>query len=92
MYPSNPRDVRREEDTIGYNRDNLLILDSHRMEADMAEARNRTSFTSVLTWIETRLQRRRSRRLLLEMSDEQLKDIGVSRADAYREASRPMWI
>jgi uncharacterized protein YjiS (DUF1127 family) len=35
--------------------------------------------------------RRRGRRLLLEMSDAQLKDIGISRADAYREATRPFW-
>jgi uncharacterized protein YjiS (DUF1127 family) len=33
----------------------------------------------------------RTRRLLLEMSDAQLKDIGISRADAYREARRPFW-
>ena len=38
-----------------------------------------------------RLERRRSRRALLEMSDEQLKDIGLSRADAYREAHRRLW-
>jgi uncharacterized protein YjiS (DUF1127 family) len=35
--------------------------------------------------------RHRTRRLLLEMSDAQLKDIGISRADAYREGSRPFW-
>ena len=29
---------------------------------------------------------------LLEMSDDQLKDIGLSRADAYGEAYRPFWI
>jgi uncharacterized protein YjiS (DUF1127 family) len=62
------------------------------MEADMPKARSKTSITSVLTWIETQLERRRSRRALLEMSDEQLKDIGISRGEAYREANRPMWV
>ena len=37
------------------------------------------------------LERRRSRIALLELSDHQLKDLGISRADAYREAIRPFW-
>ena len=37
------------------------------------------------------LERRRSRLALLEMTDDQLKDIGVSRSEAYREANRPFW-
>ena len=35
--------------------------------------------------------RARSRRALLEMSDAMLKDIGLSRADAWREARKPFW-
>jgi uncharacterized protein YjiS (DUF1127 family) len=37
------------------------------------------------------LEKRRSRRLLMELTDEQLKDIGLSRADAFREARRLYW-
>ncbi|MDG4881298.1 DUF1127 domain-containing protein [Mesorhizobium sp. WSM4884] len=37
------------------------------------------------------LERRRGRLALLEMTDEQLKDIGVSRCDAHREGIRPFW-
>ncbi|MER8438950.1 DUF1127 domain-containing protein [Mesorhizobium sp. M1312] len=37
------------------------------------------------------LDRRRSRLVLLEMTDDQLKDIGISRADAHREGLRPFW-
>jgi uncharacterized protein YjiS (DUF1127 family) len=37
------------------------------------------------------MERRRTRRALLEMTEEQLKDIGLSRADAYGEAHRPFW-
>jgi len=33
----------------------------------------------------------RERQALLSLSDSALKDIGLSRADAYREASRPFW-
>jgi uncharacterized protein YjiS (DUF1127 family) len=41
----------------------------------------------VLRWHEMR----RQRRALLELSDQMLKDIGISRADAMREAARPFW-
>ena len=37
------------------------------------------------------LERRRSRLALLEMTDEQLKDIGISRCDAHREGLRQFW-
>jgi uncharacterized protein YjiS (DUF1127 family) len=37
------------------------------------------------------LERRRSRLMLLELNDDQLKDIGLSRADAYREGIRPFF-
>ncbi|OOZ36735.1 hypothetical protein BOW51_05730 [Solemya velesiana gill symbiont] len=33
----------------------------------------------------------RQRRQLAELSDEMLKDIGISRAEAYREAHRSFW-
>jgi uncharacterized protein YjiS (DUF1127 family) len=41
--------------------------------------------------LEVMAEKHRSRRLLLELTDEQLRDIGVSRADADREAERPFW-
>lgn len=46
---------------------------------------------SCARWIGNLLERRRSRLALLEMTDEQLKDIGVSRCDAHREGIRPFW-
>jgi len=33
----------------------------------------------------------RQRRALLALNDHMLKDIGISRAEAEREASRPFW-
>ncbi|MFK0331556.1 DUF1127 domain-containing protein [Rhizobium sp. NPDC090275] len=38
--------------------------------------------------IETRCRKRRGRAALSELSDDELKDIGVSRADAMTEASK----
>lgn len=53
--------------------------------------RIRVVIRSVLAWLDHLVERRRSRMALLELTDEQLKDIGISRADAYREGIRPSW-
>ncbi len=37
------------------------------------------------------LVRSRQRRQLLQLTDQQLNDIGISRYDALQEASKPMW-
>ena len=36
-------------------------------------------------------RRARERRLIAALSHEQLKDMGLSRADAWREAQKPFW-
>ncbi len=45
----------------------------------------------VWTWLRLMARARHTRRLLAEMDDRMLSDIGVSRADAHMEASRPAW-
>ena len=61
-------------------------------EYDISQSNgSRFSMISVLAWIERQLERRRSRLALLEMNDEQLKDIGLSRSDADGEAQRRFW-
>ena len=51
----------------------------------------RFSLLRTIEWAEGMVERRRSRLALMEMTDAQLKDIGVSRAQAYGEAIRPFW-
>ncbi|RWM01066.1 MAG: DUF1127 domain-containing protein [Mesorhizobium sp.] len=46
---------------------------------------------SIARQIGRMLDRRRGRLALLEMTDEQLKDIGISRCDAHHEGIRPFW-
>ena len=36
-------------------------------------------------------ERRRQRRALLGLDDAMLKDIGLGRGDAFREAAKPFW-
>ncbi len=43
----------------------------------------------LISMIEMAVQRRRSRIALMELSDDLLKDIGVSRSEAFRESNRP---
>ncbi|ESZ66458.1 DUF1127 domain-containing protein [Mesorhizobium sp. C120A] len=51
----------------------------------------RTQGIAAANWIGRQLERRRSRLALLEMTDEQLKDIGVSRSQAHCEYMRRLW-
>lgn len=54
-------------------------------------ARLLSLLVKVLVRFEATVEKSRSRRALSALSDEQLKDIGLSRSDAFREASRPFW-
>lgn len=42
-------------------------------------------------WLHTCLQRHQTRRALLQLSDEQLADIGLSREQARHEGGKPFW-
>jgi uncharacterized protein YjiS (DUF1127 family) len=44
-------------------------------------------FDTVTAWME----RNRQRRTLANLPDYMLKDIGISRVDAWREAGKPFW-
>lgn len=46
---------------------------------------------SIARQIDRMLERRRGRLALLEMTDDQLKDIGISRCDAHREGVKALW-
>jgi uncharacterized protein YjiS (DUF1127 family) len=48
-------------------------------------------FMAAASWVSCQMERRRSRRALLEMTDDQLKDIGLSRGEAYSESIRRLW-
>jgi uncharacterized protein YjiS (DUF1127 family) len=52
-----------------------------------SSARPWGALMTLLTWLE----RHQERRALREMSDHMLKDIGISRADAWAESSKPFW-
>ena len=47
--------------------------------------------TAIAAAVGVWLERSRSRRLLAALSDHQLRDVGLSRADAWREGSKPFW-
>lgn len=49
------------------------------------------SWQRLIETLERWVERHRQRRALLEMSDHLLKDIGISRADAWQEAHKPFW-
>jgi uncharacterized protein YjiS (DUF1127 family) len=47
--------------------------------------------TSLVDSLSRWRERARGRRLLMEMDERLLKDIGISRSDAYRESRKPFW-
>ena len=53
---------------------------------------SRFSVNSMLARLEWQFDKRRSRSALLDLSDDLLKDIGVSRLDANREARRWFYV
>ena len=63
---------------------------SERNDYDISQSRC-SRLAATLSWIARRMECRRTRMALLEMTDDQLKDIGLSRTDAYGEARRPFW-
>jgi uncharacterized protein YjiS (DUF1127 family) len=62
-----------------------------RFEPILTENRLLAAVTALALLVQGMAERARSRRALSALSDEQLKDIGLSRSDAFREASRPFW-
>ncbi|MEX2696140.1 DUF1127 domain-containing protein [Rhizobium mongolense] len=62
-----------------------------RRDNDISQSTKSFSVMSIWARLERQLELRRARMALLEMSDDQLKDIALSRADAHREAHRRLW-
>ena len=67
-----------------------IYRSSEPREYDISQSAG-SRLAATLAWVARQIERRRSRMALLEMSDEQLKDIGLSRSDAHGEAHRPFW-
>lgn len=64
---------------------------SGREAAAIRLGRTKIVIIAILDWVEVRLERQRTRRTLLNLSDAQLKDIGLSRSEAHREGMRWFW-
>ena len=47
--------------------------------------------SSLLVLVQTWFARAHERRMLLQLDERMLKDIGVTRADVAHEASKPFW-
>lgn len=65
-------------------------LAAPRRRASLA-ARLRCRLRDLFAALARMAERRRSRRALAALTDEALRDIGISRAQARRESARPFW-
>jgi uncharacterized protein YjiS (DUF1127 family) len=66
-----------------------LLLD--RRTAVYADQKSRWSLAQFVDILLEWHERSRQRRQLLSLDDRLLKDIGISRVDAEREAGKPFW-
>jgi uncharacterized protein YjiS (DUF1127 family) len=90
MYPTDRGAIRSKGTTMATIETISPI--SRQRPYDISEVNgSRFSLLSMVEWLERQFEKRRSRLALLEMNDEQLKDIGLSRSDAYGEAKRRFW-
>jgi uncharacterized protein YjiS (DUF1127 family) len=67
----------------------MIALEKSLQQADEALPLNAVQNINarILFWI----NRYRQRKLLRDLDDYMLKDIGISRADALKESSKPFW-
>ncbi|PWK67591.1 DUF1127 domain-containing protein [Aminobacter sp. AP02] len=70
-------------DAIGEGVTAASAAETHGSFRNLAKAPHR-----LMRWLARCIERRRTRMSLLELTDEQLADIGISRCDAYREGIR----
>lgn len=73
--------------TLVAGRGNLRLVPAIHLTAP-----RRRSATSLVERLELWADRRRERRALMRCPDGLLKDVGLSRTDALREAGKPFWI
>jgi uncharacterized protein YjiS (DUF1127 family) len=60
---------------------------SLQIEASSSEA----AWRALVAWLQAAHERRRQRRALADLDDRSLRDIGLSRHQAEREAAKPFW-
>jgi uncharacterized protein YjiS (DUF1127 family) len=65
-------------------------MSAHVLSAPLARRRRRPA-AGWLGWLAAMMQAIGTRRQLAEMDDRMLKDIGIGRAEARREADRAPW-
>jgi uncharacterized protein YjiS (DUF1127 family) len=69
----------------------MSTFSTSRTDVSMRSSSRGSTLLRIVAVIEMAVERRRSRVALMELSDAQLKDIGISRSEAFREANRPFW-
>jgi len=76
-------------DTFGGT--NLVSADTAQTAHVNFVGRLASSTVATAKWFSEAMLKRRTRHQLRELSDEMLRDIGVTRAEAMHEANRPFW-
>jgi uncharacterized protein YjiS (DUF1127 family) len=67
----------------------MVAFSANRVQPRWRATRN--ALNIVVIWWSTRRERSRQRRALGRLDERLLRDIGVTRCDAAREAGKPFW-
>jgi uncharacterized protein YjiS (DUF1127 family) len=68
-----------------------IVLSRRRAWRLLQTVRCRTALSTILSVVLEWHERSRSRRMLETLDDHQLRDVGLSRADVWRESRKPFW-
>jgi uncharacterized protein YjiS (DUF1127 family) len=90
-----PCSTRHEENSFVFRQAGSqtfsMPAETHPLRETNDHRASRSCATVLVTLVERWADRAAKRRILAGMSDAQLKDIGVSRADADAESRKPFW-
>lgn len=73
---------------VSIKRDDIDTIDTMQKRESVVSYTRRSFWQNFVDWCSLRLMLRRSRIQLMDLTDEQLRDIGITRIDADKEARK----
>lgn len=73
---------------VSIKRDDIDTIDTMQKRESVVACTQRSFWQNFVDWCSLRLMLRRSRIQLMDLTDDQLRDIGITRADADKEARK----
>lgn len=69
----------------------FLTNNCNELQGAPVQTEKRLTFSALVTWLKLAYQVHHQRRALVQLTDRQLNDINLTRAQAHHEACKPFW-